>query len=275
MKKIIMAVDGTNFSEGAFEFVRQLNEKASLLLTGVFVPQMDYANLWSYAAASSGGAAFIPLVEEEESDEVIAHIQKFESLCQKHGITYRVHKDFYDFALPELKRESRFADVMILSGELFYRQIIGANQMEYMRHVLHNSECPVLLVPEKFQFPDNNTLAYDGSEESVFAIKQFAYIFPELASNPTLLVYADEDSEKELPSKDLIIELATQHYPLLTLEKSEINPKKYFAAWVEDKKSSILVSGSFSRSVFSETIRKSFVVDVIRDHQLPLFIAHK
>jgi hypothetical protein len=118
-------------------------------------------------------------------------------------------------------------------------------------------------------------LAYDGSEESVFAIKQFAYIFPELASNPTLLVYADEDSENELPSKDLIIELATQHYPLLTLEKSEINPKKYFAAWVEDKKSSILVSGSFSRSVFSETIRKSFVVDVIRDHQLPLFIAHK
>ncbi|RYG37961.1 MAG: hypothetical protein EOO01_29905 [Chitinophagaceae bacterium] len=275
MKKIILAVDGTNFSNGAFEFIRRLNEKTRLLLTGIFVPQIDYANLWSYAAATSGGASFIPLVEDEENEEVMANIHKFESLCQKNGITYRVHRDFFDFTLPELKRESRFADVMILSSELFYRQIINANQSDYLRHVLHHSECPVLIVPEKFRFPDNNILAYDGSPESVFAIKQFAYIFPELASNETLLVYADEDDEKDIPSKELITELVTQHYPDLTFDKPRVNPKKYFATWVEEKKGSLLVSGSFGRSALSEAIKKSFVSEVIEDHQLPLFIAHK
>ena len=121
MKKILLAFDGSNFSEGAFEFARRLNDMEPVLVTGVFMPQVDYANLWSYAAAANAGTglAYIPLIEEDDADIVKKNIEHFEELCQKNGIAYRVHKDFYSFALPELKKESRFADVIILSGELF------------------------------------------------------------------------------------------------------------------------------------------------------------
>ena len=275
MKKIILAIDGTNFSSGAFEFVRQLNEKSAVLVAGIFVPQLDYANLWSYAATAAKGAVYVPLVEDEESEEVLRNIEQFETLCQQNGIAYRVHKDFVDFALPELKRESRFADLMILSGELFYRQMPSANRLDYLRHVLHHSECPVLIVPENFQFPVNNILAYDGSEESVYAIKQFAYLFPELAINNSMLVYAEENEEKSFPSKDLINELAGQHFRNLKFYKAEFNAKKYFATWIGEKKGAILISGSFSRSAFFENLRKSFVLDIIEEHQVPVFIAHK
>ena len=65
MKKVLLVFDGTNFSEGAFEFVRRLNELQPLLVTAVFTPQVDYASLWSYAsaaAASSGAIAVnVPL----------------------------------------------------------------------------------------------------------------------------------------------------------------------------------------------------------------------
>ena len=270
-----MAIDGTNFSSGVFEFIRHLNEKAPVLVTGIFVPQTDYANLWSYSATAAAGSMYVPLIEEEESDEVAKNVAKFESLCQQNGIAYRVHKNFYDFVLPELKRESRFADVMILSGELFYQHVIGANQFDYMRYVLHNTECPVLIVPEHYRFPDNNIIAYDGSEESVFALKQFAYIFPELTTNQTLLVYAAPDDEKDIPSKDLVIELATQHFKNLEVDKENFDPKKYFATWISERPGALLVTGSFSRSAFSETFRKSFVADIIKEHQLPVFIAHR
>jgi hypothetical protein len=216
MKKVLLVFDGTNFSEGAFEFVRRLNELQPLLVTAVFTPQVDYASLWSYAsaaAASSGAIAVnVPLLEDEESELVGKNIRHFETLCQKNGIRYRVHKAFLDFVLPELRKESRFADVVILSGELFYEGVAGGDQFEYLRDALHHTECPVLIVPEHFDFPDNNILAYDGSEASVFAIKQFAYIFPELASNKTLLVYAEDKEDRDFPSRDLIIELATQHH---------------------------------------------------------------
>ena len=275
MKKIIIAIDGTNFSNGAFKFVRKLNEKAPVLVAGIFVPQVDYANLWSYSTAAASGPLFVPLVEEEESKEVAKNIEKFQALCKKNNIACRVHKDFFDFVLPELKRESRFADVMVLSGELFYQHIIGAGQFDYMRNVLHNAECPVLIVPEHLEFPDTNIIAYDGSDEAVYAMKQFAYIFPEFASNKTVLVYAEKESEKDFPSRALISELATQHFTDLVFHKAELDPKKDFSEWVNEKKGAILVTGSFSRSAFSEAFRKSFVADIIREHKVPVFIAHK
>ena len=72
-----------------------------------------------------------------------------------------------------------------------------------------------------------------------------------------------------------IVELATQHFSDLTFYKLEIDPKKYFSAWIEDRKASILVSGSFSRSAFSQMFKKSFVAEIIRAHTMPVFIAHK
>ena len=275
MKKILLVSDGTRYSAGAFEFVRRLNELEPVLLTSVFAPQFDYANLWSYAAAASAGALSDPLLEEEEIDEMAKNIAPFEDQCLRNGMTYRVHKGNYDFALPALKYESRFADVMVLSGELFYKEIIGAKQFDYMKTVLHQSACPVVIVPEDLSFPQSNILAYDGSEEAVYAIKQFAYVFPELAKNKTMLVYAETNDASDFPSKDDIVELATQHFPDLTFCKLEVNPKRYFATWIAEQKSSLLVSGSFGRPVFLQTFRKRFVADVIQEHQVPVFVAHQ
>jgi hypothetical protein len=237
MKKILLAFDGTNFSEAVFEFVRKLNEAAPVFAVGVFLPQVDYANSWSYAAAASAGMGvpYIPLIEDEESEAIQKNIERFEELCQTNGIAYRVHKDVFDLALPELKKESRFADIVILGGEIFYRGVPESTQFDYLRDALHSMESPVLIVPEHYHFPDNNVLAYDGSEESVYAMKQFAYIFPELAVNPTVLVWA-ESEDKEFPSRPQITELITQHYQDLS-----------FISWISFQKSS---------SAFGLTVKK-------------------
>ena len=115
MKKILFASDGSNFSESSFEFVRRVNDLQPVLVTGVFIPQVTYANLWSYSAAAAFSGFYVPLLEEEDNKVVENNIKHFENLCQKNGIAYRTHKDYFDFDFPELKKESRFADVMIIS----------------------------------------------------------------------------------------------------------------------------------------------------------------
>lgn len=275
MKKVLLAFDGSNFSEGAFEFVRQLNSVQPVLVTGVFMPQVDYANLWSYAAAAGAGTVYVPLLEDEEADLINRNIHYFEMLCKQHGIKYKVHKDVFDFALPALKKESRFADLTIVSGQLFYKGVLEYNRLDYLSDVLHDTECPVLIVPEKFSFPKTNILAYDGSDESVYAIKQFAYLFPEFTRNQTWLVYAESDQHKDFPAKEYMFELAAQHYTDLVFYKLDLNPKKYFSSWVGSKNAALLVSGSFSRSAWSQLFKKSFVAEIIKEHQVPVFIAHK
>jgi hypothetical protein len=273
MKKIILAFDGIHFSEGAFAFARRLNEMSPVLLTGIFLPQAELANLWSYADGVPGVS--IPLLEPAESVLIDQNITRFEKLCKDNMIDYRVHKNYYDFVLPELRKESVYADLLILGSEAFYENMGTGFPNDYLRDALHDVSCPVLLVPEKFDFPESIILAYDGTENAVYAIKQFAYLFPELANKETLLVYASDKSRSGLPEKTEIEELAARHFNNLTFYKLDVNPKKHFGTWLSERKSAMLVSGSYGRSGISQLFKKSFVKDVIADHRLPVFIAHK
>lgn len=275
MKKVMLAFDGKHFSEGAIEFVRRLNELHPVLVTGVFLPQVQLLDVWAYSDGD-GAPILAPLIETGQSEIIRENIERFERFCQHNGIDYRVHKDYLDnFSIQGLKAESLYADLLVLGTGVFYKDLEIHFPNDYLREALHNAKCPILLVPEKFDFPKSIILAYDGTEDSVFAIKQFAYLFPELTNLKTLLVYANENIEKDFPEKIQIEELTARHFSDLTFFKLDANPKKYFSTWISEKKSALLVSGSYGRSGLSQFFKRSFIRDIIADHQLLVFIAHR
>jgi hypothetical protein len=274
MKKILIAFDGIHFSESAFEFAKSLNELSPILLTGVFLPQISYANIWSYADGM-GGPLFVPTLEDDDTEKIEKNMERFATLCQKNQIEYRVRKDFSDLALPELKKESRFADLLLISGETFYENMGTGDPNTYLKDALHGMECSAIIVPNSFLFPTSNILSYDGSDSSVFAIKQFAYLFPELSENQTALVYVASNDEKKLPNEPYIEELAARHFKDLTITTMDIDPKKYFSTWIADKKTAILISGAFGRSSISNLFKKSFIYEVLKKHEIPVFVSHR
>ena len=213
-------------------------------------------------------------VAEDEDAAVAKNIERFESLCKKNNIEFRVHKGFADFALYELKNETRFADLLIIGSESFYKGLGTDVLNDYLKNTLRKVECPVIVVPEKFNFPATNILAYDGSESSVYAIKQFVYLFPELVTNSTILIYAKEKEKQQLPDEVNIEELTARHFQDLTITKLELDPKKYLNTWLSEQQSPIFVSGSFGRRAISGLFHKSFVNDIIKEHSIPVFITH-
>jgi hypothetical protein len=275
MKKVIVAFDGNHFSKGAFAFAEKINDSQKILLVGVFLSQVNFARLTNYAGDGIDGPWLTPVVETNDTALIEKCMATFVEACKKSQIEYRVHEDYLDFSLAELKKESRFADLLIIGNEAFYENIGTREPNIYLQEALHDMECPAVVVPENYAFPENNILAYDGNESSVFAIKQFAYLFPELAFNNTILVFAKEKEGEELPDQDYIEELAARHYSNLTLERLQIDPDKFFDSWLMENKKAILITGSFGRSGISRFIRKSFAIDMLRDHRIPVFIAHK
>lgn len=273
MKKILLLFNGIRFSESAFEFARKLHALQPALITGVFIPQINYVNLWTYSNAMDG-PVFVPLLEDQEEEKTGENIRRFEQLCKKNNIPCRVHKSYVDMALSEIEHETRFADLLIISGEPFYETMAGGVNTEYIADALKKAECPVLVVPENGDLPARNILAYDGSASSVFAIKQFAYVLPELCKNETLLVHATAGGEAHLPDEEAIEELAGQHFKNLHLLKLGVTPQKNFASWLDENNNALLVSGSYGRSFLSQLVRKSFVTEVIARHKLPVFITH-
>lgn len=272
MKKVLIVFDGTSFSKGAFEFAKKLNEIDRIFLTGIFIPQLSYTKLWSYTGAMNL-STLLPSFDNKEDDQTQTNIEKFQKLCEAHQIQYNIHQDYYDFALPELKKETRFADLLVLGGEKFYDDPVSSKGNEHLKDTLHASECPVIVIPGNFIFPEEVILAYDGSNSSVYAIKQFAYLFPFLTTKHTILAYSSDDGA-ELPDKKNITELVSKHYPNLSIQTIDKDQQK-FTTWIKSNKSALLVSGSFGRSAISLVLKDSFVVSIIKDQQIPVFIAHR
>lgn len=272
MRKVILAFDGDNFSEGAFEFARLLNEKSTVLLSGVFLPRISFSTPLNLNQGGKNIPVYVPLVEEEEMGVIEKNIERFKMLCLTSGIEHRIHKDFDDFPLFELRKETRYADLLILGSEMFYEELGTTKPNVYLENSLHHSECPVVVVPEKFNFPNQVILAYDGTKNSVFAIKQFAYLFPELTGTPTLVIFSDHDGK--LPEKSNLEELLARHFSDVTFSTANMDFKKYFATSSIQESTPIVVAGSYGRSAFSQLFRKSFIHTIIKDYKTPVFIAH-
>jgi len=159
---------------------------------------------------------------------------------------FLANKILDDFAIPELTKETRFADLLIIGSEIFYNNIAENDSNIFLKDTLQHTECPVLVVPENFYFPSQNILAYDGSASSVFAIKQFAYLFPDLCDNKTILVYASEETE-DIPAQVNIEKLAASHFSNLAITVLNTGRRKNFSEWVLKHENPLLISGSFGQ----------------------------
>lgn len=273
MRKVVLAFDGIQFSETALRWVKQLNQLSPLLVTGVFLPRVNYANLWSFADGV-GAPLFVPVLTDDEEHEMEQQVARFRLECEREGMEYRVHKDATDLALPELRKESRYADLVVIGSDKFYQHLGMGEPNTYLKEALHDVECPVIVVPDNAVFPEMNLIAFDGSESSVFAMKMFSYVLPELCQNPTLVVFCGR-SNVSYPDESYVREWAARHFETLTFFTLETDSADTFATWISDKTSALVVAGAFARSSLSQLFRKSYMTDLLKAHQLPLFICHK
>ena len=270
MKKILVVFDGYNFSGASLDFVQNLSLNTPFLLTGVFLSSIDYRTFLSYPLAASGYLSAIAY----DNDLFVNNVAYFKSYCEKNGIEYRVHDDLGGDALDILKLETRFADLMVLGSETFFKDVEMSTPGEYLKDVLRDTECPILLLPEAYSFPEKLILTYDGGKQSMYALKQFAYIFPELCHKEATLVYGSTKNE-DLPNMDMMEEFASRHYSNLNILKLDADPKKYFNTWLANNKNAMVISGAFGRTDVSMLFSKSFMTEVIAEHKVPVFIAHE
>lgn len=272
MKKIIVPFEGTQYHGELLEFVDTLNQRSKVFLTGIFVPDTDYAQVWP---VSAGVAAkiYLPIAEEKER-VIVCNGRHVEEFCKAHSIRHRVREDNFDFALAAIKKECGFADLLLLSSRHFFEEVCDRQPNSYMANILHGVECPVMLLPDEPRLPGTIVLAYDGSEGSIRAIREFAAVFPELTHIPTTLVYLDDKESGVIPDQDLIRELGSAHFRNFRMLRLNMNSHEFFDSWVGMLNSPWLVAGAYGRSGLSRLFSKSFVGKMIKDHKVPLFLAH-
>lgn len=272
MKKILFVVTGEDYPRGAFTYLESLHQEEPVCVTGLFFCPLDYSQLAS--------VSHVPIVapylrlREKEQDIVQKNQEQFAKECAERHIKHHIHENTERWDKDLFGKASRFSDLVLLSGQLFCEDGETKQPNMFLQEALHAAECPVLVIPEEYKPVQHLVIAYDGSKDSVFAIRQFCYLFPQYLDLPTEMVYVKDEATGDIPDIDELKSFSKLHFSSMGFSKLHFKAAHYFASWIGEKQSVMLITGAFGRSSFSYVTKRSFAEQVIREHGMPLFIAH-
>lgn len=265
MKKILVAIDAKQVNTNAFDFACFIAKLTHSKLTGVFLK-----NIYEPAVLTEE-SLHIP---HDELIEAASHnVHLFKRICENKGANCSVHLD-QGIPVEDIIKESRFADLLIVDPEMSFHDKIETAPTGFIKEVLAKSECPVLIAPFNFYGIDEILFAYDGSPSSVFAIKQFTYLFPELTDKKITVLQVNETADEPIAEKDKIGELLQLQYSAIGFHQLHGNAGNELYRYLLGKKNVFVVMGAFGRTMLSGFFRHSTAELVVKTINLPVFIAH-
>lgn len=277
MKKIIAAFDGLKYSENTRDFSISIAKQTETHLVGVFLDDPTYTGYKIYEIISQKGSTEAILKKYESKDKAtrLEASTNFQTACQQAGINYTVHHDV-NIAIQELKRESIYADLLIIDAKETLTHYTEKQPTRFIRDLLGDVQCPVILVQGKYKPLKKIIFLYDGEPSSVHAIKMFSYLLPELAgTNAEVITVKQDDQKLQLPGSKLMKEFMNNHFPGAAY--------KVVKGWAEDeiikylkqeKENALVVLGAYRRGTVSRWFRESMADILMKEIKLPLFIAH-
>lgn len=105
---------------------------------------------------------------------------KFQKAYEKVKFNFFIHRN-KSIALQELLDESIFADLIFIN-ELSKKT--EESPTNFMKELLRDVQCPVVVVPNIVRTIDKVVLLYDGSPSSIHAIKSCRYLFDNVLNVP-------------------------------------------------------------------------------------------
>jgi nucleotide-binding universal stress UspA family protein len=284
MEKILLAVDAGSLNMNAIDFACYITKLNHSRLTGLFLEGLLPAErIYASESAHPGpdGVVGKKAIEEEgaadaeyRADDPEENIRKFREACVCRETLSAVHRD-RGVGLSEVIEESRFADLLIIDPETFLSRRDRSAPGRFVKDVLIESECPVLIAPYRYEPVEEIYFAYQDSSSSLFAIKQFTYLFPGLANKKCVLINVRPDGGDVIEEQYKMKEWLKNHYENVefVILKGEASDELF--AHLMGRKNGLVVMGSYGRSIFSRFFRPSHSRLVIKTLNLPVFIAHR
>ena len=277
MKKILAAFDGTRYSEGASKYAIEIAKATNSMLVGVFIQDMRYMN-FTYAYAWDQPFVDFNSIEasqKEEKEKIDLNIKLFHTACDAKGVHHKVHLD-KGVPLQELLTESVFADFIIIDSQTSFFSLGDKNPSPFLQDFLSDSHCPVLIVPHHYTFFDKAVLCYDGSPSSVYAIKMFSYLFPELEDLKTIIVTVNEQSSTHVKEGWNFKDLIRVHFQNSEYEVLKGNAEQELIDYLKrNGENAIIVMGAYGRNAISRLFHQSLSNRVIQEINVPVFITHQ
>ena len=181
------------------------------------------------------------------------------------------------FGAPVLKPgESIFADLLVIDKHETFSRFAQDLPTSFIRNLLENAQCPVLVVPREFESIEKIILLYDGGPSSVYAIKMFSYLLSPFKKMPIgVLSVKPTGQDLHLPDNRLMKEFMKRHFPQAAYKIIQGEPASEIIKYLKNRhQDELVVLGAYQRGMVSRWLKTS-MADILMTHlKTPLFIAH-
>ena len=271
-------MDAHNTSTPAIDFACYLARLTNSRLTGIFLEDVLATEKPAFQAIQTIALMQDPAVAGSFPAEALEttteeSIKSFKQACECRGIVPTVHRD-RGTPLSEVIGESRFADLLVVDAETSFARKKEPIPAKFVKDVLAEAECPVIIAPYSFHSVDEIHFAYNGSPSSVYAIKQFTYLFPEWRQKKVTVVNVREKEGEGIEDQYKMKEWLRQHYANVELKVLTGDASDQLFAYLIDKKNAMVVIGAYGRSMLSRLFRPSHAHLIVKTVNLPIFITH-
>ncbi|MEO9021370.1 MAG: universal stress protein [Ginsengibacter sp.] len=276
-KKFLAVFDGFKFSQSTMDYAIQFTKDSDAFLVGVFLDESIYRSYDASKIITSykSDEQILKELDAKDKEKRDDTVKQFERACGQADVHYLFHRNT-GIAVQELKQESIFADLIIINDTETFNRFAEEPPTRFIKELLSDVQCPVVIVPDTFKPIDKITLLYDGGPSSVFAIKMFSYLFGNLQDTPVeIFTVKDKLQGSHLPNNKLMREFTKRHFPKAKyiVEKGDSN-EQILGHLRYHKGNELVVLGAYRRSEISRWFKTSMADVLMKELDTPLFIAH-
>jgi hypothetical protein len=278
MKRIVVATDAMDISRGLLDFSCYIARLTHSTLTALFMEKLINEEL--PALKMIYGTPYIETIVAEDipdnktrMKQYEDNIRSFRESCTAREVNCTVQR-YTGKPADRLIAASRFADLIILDGQFLYENNDDHFAADAVKEALVAAECPVIIAPSAFEDIEEILFAYDGERSSVFAMKLFAYLFPEFRDKKITVMQVNEKAGMPVIKKEEIAEWLNNYYSNISFQSLQGKADCELSKYLLNRKKVLAVTGASGHGIFSGIFRHSAVHLFINTVDCPVFIAH-
>ena len=277
MKKFLAVFDGYKMSKSTLDYAIQVAQVTNAHLVGVFLDEFIYRT-YSVTKIIKTYEDYDSVIKKLDAKDKVKRDKaalQFQTACEKAKIIFSIHRDT-SIALQELKHESMFADLIIINEYETFTKNKEPLPTRFMKDLLGDVQCPVLVVPNVFKQVDKIILLYDGRPSALYALKMFSYLFGNFQDLPVeVYTVNDRMDNNNLPDNKLMREFIKNHFPKATYTVAQGYAEEQILGYLrKHNENELVVLGAYRRSELSRWFKTSMADILMKDLDTPLFIAH-
>jgi hypothetical protein len=273
MKKILLVLDAEHIDTELIHFACNFATLSHSSLTGLFFG--NYEEEQPQVEVEFGA----PYIEEPpvysigpniSLQQLEDHITLFKRTCAVRGVRCQVQFNNNSYGSEYIIEESRFSDLLIIKASATRERKLKETPTPFVKDVLAASECPVLVAPNSLAEIKEIVFAYDGSRSAVFAIKQFTYLFPELADKKAIALQVNKDEDLPVTEQEHLGKWLRLHYSSIGFQVLKGKATEELFAYLYNRQHTIVVMGAYGRNGLSELIKPATASPLLKTLHHPL-----